>query len=850
MIKFRFNTNNTIFIIIIIILIILFLRVYNNYEGFFSELGIIKQHDSKRQETSYWTNLVQNLLNKNKTDRIYIYNPINNTSAPYSQKGYISFGLYKGEPTDADHINTILFNASDNNSFTKDLNFENINYNTLDKFELIGSIGDSDYEKNNSILYKNFLETYDYDINLSNEIIDTKKLIVIDHYIIINKKTKKSEKMIIYNNLYEYFYNSNHSEESSSITDSELTDKLFNFNSDYQGYSDLQIKNAVKYLLRKSLHISGNNVEYSKTDYNNKINLATLWYNINKLHKNIPYTFDKIVNKEPIRQRIQSNLSSLFHNIKLTLKLKNPITRPASGDTSVFDNYKTKYSRFYNGNTYNNGIVETITTPVHTSAISKLINREQGEIFIDKIELPIGVKFKLYPAAGSNNHLELYIPYSYLKNKIIGLDNNTPNVNQIEKLYSHNINDNLRNAINIFNCELKFIEGKWIFIIQDINYESYGNLIDNIVYQLPYDTYNIVIREMLNHILIKLRGFKNFLNKIKDILKIIYNKYFILYTRFLEGDIPLEKINFYKPKAEAVPETHIVIGHLALKDLDSGTTINDQLGINYKTIPKHCYVKIRDWQPTDKIYEITANGKKLSFYKNEYTNTILVQNNDKFPDGFVGKIIPCPDKDLKYLRLKNDNMLAKKKCNKLSKIKKNNKLSQDFSDDIISNIMEKRIYDQSLNILDLQEYANKLNEDNIKGKIINQEYNKGRLQNYLTEQKEDIITGLDKLQKGRNRYDVNVNIPQHIVDDIINIDPIQPQPFNCPGDPRCPPCESEVPGECDFICPDDPRCPTPGPDPTNPDVANILKHCPTYDMSGYYKRDPPCMGCKIPADQT
>ena len=60
MIKFRFNTNNTIFIIIIIILIILFLRVYNNYEGFFSELGIIKQQDSKRQETSYWTNVVQN----------------------------------------------------------------------------------------------------------------------------------------------------------------------------------------------------------------------------------------------------------------------------------------------------------------------------------------------------------------------------------------------------------------------------------------------------------------------------------------------------------------------------------------------------------------------------------------------------------------------------------------------------------------------------------------------------------------------------------------------------------------------------------------------------------------------
>jgi hypothetical protein len=38
-------------------------------------------------------------------------------------------------------------------------------------------------------------------------------------------------------------------------------------------------------------------------------------------------------------------------------------------------------------------------------------------------------------------------------------------------------------------------------------------------------------------------------------------------------------------------------------------------------------------------------------------------------------------------------------------------------------------------------------------------------------------------------------------------------------------------------------------DEADKQIDEILSECPTFNMEGYFRRDPPCLGCTIPKDQ-
>lgn len=839
--------TSLIIISVILIITLLFLRTNTNViEGFYSNIQAIMEPQYKNidSKTTYWDNDIMNIVKEN-VKPMYIYTnygtrTIDNIN--FNNKGVMSFSLFVDRPpVSYAKVNSILFDNNNNNSFNNDLNDDKITYNNINDFVEIGSIGKDDTTLDNT----QFLDKYNYNININSLREGTlteknRKLSIIKDYIIDNTETNIPNIGNFYKSIAKYLLSNQGNDVYESMKNKEdLINSIVSSDIDSENIrtnQTLRSKNLTKSILNLSLKINNNNINYisDNGEYSNKIGLENYINELETVKTSIPNNVNdirKISNSS-------SNILNTLGNIKIWVKLRD--NYPPTNITDIEKKaFISKYPDLYDDNEtkLSEGKVIDISLVGHTETLGHKLNIYDENIsfvIIDKIEIPIGVKLSLYPTSSENNNFDIEIPYSVLSNNLIRLTPSESEGNQAGKLSSININDNLRHILNYCNTELIYKDSKWKFTITNFKYPvaSLTNMIDHIKYSIMPSTLSSINRQELTPTLNKLQQFKRYITTTQTNLKTIKSEYTLLYNKFRDGNIPPPKIHFFKPKI--VPETHIVIGHLALK---SNHYDNNYLteNVQYKTIPKHCYIKIRDWEITDKIVEIESNNGKLSFYKNPETETILVQNNDRLPDGYIGRIVLCPDKDLTLLKLNNDNYKAKQKCNSLSKIKNKTKLISTMSDDTRSNMLENKIYKQSKSILNLREYANKLNEENMKGKIIHQEYNKNKLQNYLTTQKEDIVNALNKLKEGRNKYEININYPVEIIKNIIEIianSDVMPTKKKIETIKKLKALE------------------TAGGARNQDKLNDILKDCPEFDMVGYFKRDPPCMGCRIPRDQT
>lgn len=309
-------------------------------------------------------------------------------------------------------------------------------------------------------------------------------------------------------------------------------------------------------------------------------------------------------------------------------------------------------------------------------------------------------------------------------------------------------------------------------------------------------------------------------------------------------------IEIYKPKENEMPNNHINIGQLIqLHEEQQGKNRPNFVGYNnkllrekYTTIPKYCWVKVRDWKREDIIWEKEFNAgdnssvEYIAFYKNPYTNTIMVSTikNNPPPNSSVGKIVPCPDKGMQIDRLVEHNKRAIAKCSNYSTIKDKHKLVSNKGDDVLDDGLEKRIYTGAKQIEELKKRAKELKDENIKANVINSEFNKSRMQTYLRQQKKEIDLAMQKLQAGRNKVDVNVSYPISIIDNIIDI--IANSDSMTFEDKKIKIKQlNEVKKSVIYGNGDDYK----------KNVAKIMKDCPVFDMTGLYKKPVPCYGCNI-----
>ena len=296
------------------------------------------------------------------------------------------------------------------------------------------------------------------------------------------------------------------------------------------------------------------------------------------------------------------------------------------------------------------------------------------------------------------------------------------------------------------------------------------------------------------------------------------------------------QINFYKIKNNKIPDKHISLGDIAI--LNKFNDFKKNIFEKFSTIPIHCFKEIRDWEQTDKVFE--QQEPYLAIFKNKYTNTFKVINKkNTLPEGKVGMILPCPDHNYHIDNLIDDNNKAILKCRKYNNMKQDNPLlTYSAKDDLININLNKKIYNQEKKITMLKEYADRLREENSKGVIINREYNRSKLNNYLENQKKSLDNAVDKLIDSNNKVDININYKIQLLDKIT--------------DYIVEASNQEIPFEKKKILvkkvQEVKKMSLHG-DNAEEKIEEILQDCPTFNMEGYFKRDPPCLGCTIPRDQ-
>lgn len=178
----------------------------------------------------------------------------------------------------------------------------------------------------------------------------------------------------------------------------------------------------------------------------------------------------------------------------------------------------------------------------------------------------------------------------------------------------------------------------------------------------------------------------------------------------------------------------------------------------YVAIPETCVKRVREWRDTDKVFEIREAGKVLQIYNNPYTNTISVTTNRKKPEGYVEKLIACVKEcDAVSSLIKTDNC-----ARKLYKTKKSLEggsiVNPNLADSEENKFYLNKIQARAEYIRNLDKKARELQLTQDKTRLLNMEANRGKLQNYIDTQSKNIAILTDKLEKGKNKIDLNTYV--------------------------------------------------------------------------------------------
>jgi hypothetical protein len=564
---------------------------------------------------------------------------------------------------------------------------------------------------------------------------------------------------------------------------------------------------------------------YNQTQYSNLLYGKLQYYlpnsplqykvNINNVSTsfNINYNNDTT---QPIIQLIDQNVISIDQlndeiakitstikayrttsNLEYANKLRNFYSDMRIGIYN-YTNNDDLYGGQYQGISINNGYGQ----------INKLNDNINSKQPFKVIQIPLGIMVDFY----SNINLDGYL-------MTLGSPIGTEESSELLKIYGDKTI--FTKSIRVSNYGSLLILSGYKGNFLSISWRLYDDTVDKLVSigKLEDISNGSTVIDVLN----------NYNNRLQSTLTSINN----FNNTILNNNVDMPAISCWSPVA---PENFVTVGHVIIPKL--GLTSIDTTVTNIQNkiacIPIHCYRKVRDWVASDMIYSYQSGTTYFAIYKNPFTNTFIATTSRDLPSSYVGKIIPCPVKDYTIDNIILFDSKIRKNCKNYKLIKSRAQVtSQDYNTDE-DNYLQKTIYDKEKKIQELKTYANKLQLSNDKGTIINQEFNRSQMSNYLDKQRDRIDGALKLLEEGRNKVDFNMKYPASIISSIIDY---VANTSSLSIDQKVTLISTLNQIQNTSLSSTDARN----------SVIAALTTCPQFDLSGYIKKDPPCYGCNLPS---
>jgi hypothetical protein len=404
------------------------------------------------------------------------------------------------------------------------------------------------------------------------------------------------------------------------------------------------------------------------------------------------------------QKHYQEMLGTLSELENLSSKLSNSISRIKQVETSI---YNPNIAEWYGKKNCTIKLYQNATSYVNPARQDLIGNLEIKEITtevprgISGMVIPFGVRVTMFGVIGDK--LTFYMPQKY----------NGKTMTYIRK------NDN-----NFMYKHPKFMSQVSYDNSVDQSYWHINNLyrkIGAIKIEFPEDTKNVVVSE-------KKREYEEVYGTLLPTLEKQRDSVDDAIKRLnaIKEQIGKEGSEAYlKCYQLTAPEKYVAIGDIFV----SNETELVKFETKYGCVPEHCYRRVRDWQPSDIVYK----GDGYNIYYNPYTYTLHGDN-----EGFVGKLVACPQKDMTAEILIDRDLATREACKKYSKIREMTPvIPTGFSKEEDAQL-ERKVYDQAQRIAALKEHAIKLNKMTSENKLINQEHNRIRLQEYINKQRANI----------------------------------------------------------------------------------------------------------------
>lgn len=456
-----------------------------------------------------------------------------------------------------------------------------------------------------------------------------------------------------------------------------------------------------------------------------------------------------------------------------------------------------------------------------------------------------------------------------------------------DTMTNKDFNDNIH--YNLFSYEIHPLlcsddiineVGSWQINISDLR----ENIIND---NKKYVEYRLRENMKNDDIKIEIREKKNFLIKNRTKLEV-----FIKFIEKVQKNlIPFPKLKIIRPIAPSgfrglgdiiLPsklglERRQVSSSMAIDFNESETDMKDYVKYQlqkYVAVPETCVKQVREWRNTDRIYQLKQDGKTLNFFRNPYTNTFRVTTSNNPPEGYIEKLVACVEGCDAV-----DNLIKTDECaRKLYKTKKSieggSSITQNIADDEESKYYINKIKSRTSYIKDLSDKARELQLVQDKNTLINREYNRAKLQNYVDDQSRNISILSDKLKDGMNKVDMNLYMyPDNLSDEelrqiqensgltsedgkdqqslagqigsrqntantIKNLIDNTSLPQDTKNDLKNKVSDYQMMMDNQLISPNE----------YNQRVTKVLESCPEYDLSGLVKKDTiadVCYGCDI-----
>ena len=268
-----------------------------------------------------------------------------------------------------------------------------------------------------------------------------------------------------------------------------------------------------------------------------------------------------------------------------------------------------------------------------------------------------------------------------------------------------------------------------------------------------------------NHPIFKIiNTFKNDIISIFSDIKINIAKSAIILNK-LRNDINFNELKHYPMKIyrPIAPKYYKSVGDLIYAETslfkDDPNFVNSKPNLSQiACVPEQCVREVREWLPVDKIYEYQKGGEYLAIFKNPYLQTFrAVTTPGTLPSGKVEKVVACVER----CKLIDDIIQADKCAKTFYKTHKNISDTFNMDPDNVINERKNQIYKNKIverqdRINMLKETARRLQVQDDKANLINEAYNRNKLQDLVDKQNANMHKLVNKLEKGRNKIAIRV----------------------------------------------------------------------------------------------